>query len=292
MRWNDDGGGLGPDIEDRRGEGGGGGFGFGGGGMRLGCGGIILLGVLSLVFKQNFFALLAPSGGGAPQARVDSRPVAPPPAQEEKRARFVNFVVNDVQKNWDRVFPSLGRNYTHATLVLYRNETRSGCGFAEAQMGPFYCPADRKVYLDMGFFDELSERFGAPGDFAQAYVIAHEFGHHVQTLLGIEGGVRRAMEQRPDQQNALSVRLELQADCLAGVWGHGTAERNILESGDVEKGLAEAAAMGDDRLQRAAGRRVNPESWTHGSASQRTEWFTRGLREGTVGACDTFKSAR
>ncbi len=287
MRWNDDGGGLGPDIEDRRGEGGGG-FGFGGGGLRLGCGGLILLGILSLVFKTNFFALLAPQGG-APVSRVDSRPVAPPP-QEEKRARFVNFVVNDVQKTWDRVFPSLGRNYTHATLVLYREGTRSGCGVADARMGPFYCPADRKVYLDMSFFDELSDRFGAPGEFAQAYVIAHEFGHHVQTLLGIEGSVRRAMEERPGEQNALSVRLELQADCLAGVWGHGTAERNILETGDVERGLAAAAAVGDDRLQRAAGRRVNPESWTHGSAAQRQEWFTRGLRQGTVGACDTFRS--
>ena len=292
MRWNDSGGGLGPDIEDRRGEGGGGGFNFGGGGMRLGCGGIILLGVLSLIFKQNFFALLAPQGGGSPQASVGSRPVAPPSAKEEERARFVNFVVNDVQKTWDQVFPSLGRNYTHATLVLYRDGTRSGCGFAQAQMGPFYCPTDRKVYLDMGFFDELGQRFGAPGDFAQAYVIAHEFGHHVQTLLGIEGGVRKAMEQNPSQEKALSVRLELQADCLAGVWGHGTAERNILENGDVEKGLAAAAAVGDDRLQRASGQRVNPESWTHGSAAQRTEWFTRGLREGTVGACDTFKSAR
>jgi predicted metalloprotease len=291
MRWNDQGGGLGPDIEDRRGEGGGGGFNFGGGGMRLGCGGIILLGVLSLIFKQNFFALLG-GAGGAPQASVESRPVAPPSAREDERARFVNFVVNDVQKTWDRVFPSLGRNYTHATLVLYRDGTRSGCGFAQAQMGPFYCPTDRKVYLDMGFFDELGQRFGAPGDFAQAYVIAHEFGHHVQTLLGIEGGVRRAMEQNPSQEKALSVRLELQADCLAGVWGHGTAERNILENGDVEKGLAAAAAVGDDRLQRAAGQRVNPESWTHGSAAQRTEWFTRGLREGTVGACDTFKSGR
>jgi predicted metalloprotease len=289
MRWSDDGGGLGPDIEDRRGEGGGGGFNFGGGGMRLGCGGIILLGVLSLVFKQNFFALLAPQGG-APQASVGSRPVAPPSAREEERARFVNFVVNDVQKTWDQTFPGLGRNYTHATLVLYRDQTRSGCGFAQAQMGPFYCPTDRKVYLDMGFFDELARRFGAPGDFAQAYVIAHEFGHHVQTLLGIEGKVRRAMEQNPSQEKALSVRLELQADCLAGVWGHGTAERNILENGDVEKGLAAAAAVGDDRLQRAAGQRVNPESWTHGSARQRTEWFTRGLKEGTVGACDTFKS--
>jgi uncharacterized protein len=289
MRWNDDGGGLGPDIEDRRGEGGGG-FGFGGGGMRLGCGGIILLGVLSLIFRQNFFALLDPQGGGP--VAVDSRPVAPPAPQEEKRARFVNFVVNDVQKTWDRIFPGLGRNYTHATLVLYRAGTQSGCGVADARMGPFYCPSDRRVYLDMSFFDELSDRFGAPGEFAQAYVIAHEFGHHVQTLLGIEGQVRRAMEARPAEQNALSVRLELQADCLAGVWGHGTAERNILENGDVEKGLAAAAAVGDDRLQRASGRRVNPESWTHGSASQRTEWFTRGLREGAVGACDTFKSAR
>jgi predicted metalloprotease len=292
MRWSDDGGGLGPDIEDRRGEGGGGGFNFGGGGLRLGCGGIILLGVLSLIFKQNFFALLSPQGGGSPQASVDSRPVAPPSAKEDERARFVKFVVTDVQKTWDQLFPGLGRNYTHATLVLYRDGTRSGCGFAQAQMGPFYCPADRKVYLDMGFFDELSQRFGAPGDFAQAYVIAHEFGHHVQTLLGIEGGVRRAMEQNPSQEKALSVRLELQADCLAGVWGHGTAERNILENGDVEKGLAAAAAVGDDRLQRSAGQRVNPESWTHGSAAQRTEWFTRGLREGTVAACDTFKSGR
>jgi predicted metalloprotease len=289
MRWNDEGGGLGPDIEDRRGEGGGG-FNFGGGGMRLGCGGIILLGVLSLIFKQNFFALLSPQGGSPPAAVDSSRPVAPPSAQEDERARFVNFVVNDVQKNWDQMFPAMGRNYTHAKLVLYRDQTRSGCGYAQAQMGPFYCPADQKVYLDMGFFDELSQRFGAPGDFAQAYVIAHEFGHHVQTLLGIEGRVRRAMEENPRAQNELSVRLELQADCLAGVWGHGTAERNILENGDVEKGLAAAAAVGDDRLQRAAGQRVNPESWTHGSAQQRTEWFTRGLRQGTVGACDTFKS--
>jgi predicted metalloprotease len=294
MRWSDDGGGLGPDIEDRRGEGGGG-FNFGGGGLKLGCGGLILLGILSLVFKTNFFALLSPQAGTPPQAadaRLDTRPVAPPSAEEDQRARFVKFVVTDVQKTWDQTFPGLGRNYTHATLVLYRDATRSGCGFAQAQMGPFYCPEDRRVYLDMGFFDELSQRFGAPGDFAQAYVIAHEFGHHVQTLLGIEGRVRRAMEESPERQNELSVRLELQADCLAGVWGHGTAERNILETGDVEKGLAAAAAVGDDRLQRAAGQRVNPESWTHGSARQRTDWFTRGLREGTVGACDTFQVAR
>ena len=286
MRWSDDGGGLGPDIEDRRGEGGGGFNLGGGGGLRLGCGGIIILGILSLIFKTNFFALLSPQGGAPAPARVDSRPAGPPSAREEERARFVNFVVNDVQKTWDQKFPSMGRNYTHATLVLYRDATRSGCGFAQAQMGPFYCPSDRKVYLDMGFFDELAQRFGAPGDFAQAYVIAHEFGHHVQTLLGIEGQMRRAVDERPDRQNELSVRLELQADCLAGIWGHGTAERNILETGDVEKGLA--AAVGDDRLQRAAGQRVNPESWTHGSASQRTEWFKRGLKDGSVDACNTF----
>ena len=291
MRWNDDGGGLGPDIEDRRGEGGGGGFGFGGGGLRLGCGGIILLGILSLIFKQNFFALLAPSGGGSPQASVDSRPVAPPSAREDERARFVNFVVNDVQKTWDQVFPSLGAT----TRTRRSSSIATARAPAAVRAGP-----DGAVLLSErpeglprhGILRRARAAFRSPGDFAQAYVIAHEFGHHVQTLLGIEGKVRQAMEQRPSEEHALSVRLELQADCLAGVWGHGTAERNILENGDVEKGLAAAAAVGDDRLQRAAGQRVNPESWTHGSASQRTEWFTRGLKDGTVAACDTFKSGR
>jgi len=297
MRWNRDEE-VSPDIEDRRGEGGGGGgFGFGGGGMRLGCGGIIVVGILSLIFKQNFFALFdsssSPQAGRPPAADVTHAgpPVAQSP-QETERVKFVSFVVNDVQKTWDAEFPKLGGTYQHAKLDLYRGAIRSGCGFAESAMGPFYCPEDRKVYLDLGFFDELRSRFGAPGEFAEAYVIAHEFGHHVQTLLGIDEKVRRAQAERPSQKNELSVRLELQADCLAGVWGHATGERNLLEKGDVESGLAAAAAVGDDRLQKEATGRVRPETWTHGSSKSRQEWFMRGFQTGQVGACDTFAQAR
>jgi predicted metalloprotease len=285
MRW--DAGEQSPDIEDRRGEGGG--LGFGGGGFRLGCGGIVLLAILSLVFKKNFFALLDSNSGGP--AAVDITHSGPPVSQsadDRERVKFVSFVVEDVQRTWEKEFPQLGRNYQRAKLVLFRDATRSGCGFAESAMGPFYCPADETVYLDLGFFDELRSRFGAPGRFAEAYVIAHEFGHHVQTLLGTEEKVRRAEAKRPSLKNTLSVRVELQADCFAGVWGHSTDERNLLESGDVESGLAAAAAVGDDRLQRAATSRVNPESFTHGSSKERVEWFRRGFQTGQVGACDTF----
>ena len=297
MRWNRDEE-VSSDIEDRRGEGGGGGgFGFGGGGMRLGCGGIILLGILSLIFKQNFFALLDsnPSPGTARPSATDVTHSGPPVAQssaETERVKFVSFVINDVQKTWEAEFPRLGGTYERAKLVLFRDGTRSGCGFAESAAGPFYCPADRKVYLDLGFFDELRSRFGASGEFAEAYVIAHEFGHHVQTLLGIDEKMRRAQAERPALKNELSVRMELQADCLAGVWGHATGERNILEKGDVESGLAAAAAVGDDRLQKAATGRVRPETWTHGSSKARQEWFLRGFQTGQVGACDTFAQAR
>ena len=289
MRWNE-GGGVSPDIEDRRGEGGG--FRFGGGGFRLGCGGIILLAILSFVFKKNFFALLDPDSGGP--VAVDttrSGPPVPQSAEDQQRVKFVSFVIDDVQRTWEKEFPKLGGTYQHAKLVLFRDATRSGCGFAEAASGPFYCSADQKVYLDLGFFDELRSRFGVSGEFAEAYVIAHEFGHHVQTLLGIDEKVRRAHAERPSMKNELSVRMELQADCLAGVWGHSTGERNILEKGDVESGLAAAAAVGDDRLQKAATGRVSPESWTHGSSKERTEWFTRGFQTGQVGACDTFARA-
>jgi predicted metalloprotease len=290
MRWNEDGG-VSPDIEDRRGEGGGG-FGFGGGGFRLGCGGLILLAVLSLVFKRNFFALLDTNSRGPAAVDVTrSGPPARQSAEEETRVKFVSFVIEDVQRTWEKEFPKLGGNYRRAKLVLFRDATRSSCGFAESAMGPFYCPADGKVYLDLGFFDELRSRFGAPGAFAEAYVIAHEFGHHVQTLLGIEEKVRRAVAERPSLKNDLSVRMELQADCLAGVWGHSTEERHILEKGDAESGLAAAAAVGDDRLQRAATGHIHPESWTHGSSKARTEWFTQGFRTGQVGACDTFARA-
>jgi uncharacterized protein len=290
MRWNE-GGGVSPDIEDRRGEGGG--SRFGGGGFRLGCGGIILLAILSLVFKKNFFALLDPNSGGP--VAVDTTHSGPPvsqSAEDEQRVKFVSFVIEDVQRTWEKEFPKLGGTYQRAKLVLFRDATRSGCGFAEAARGPFYCSADQKVYLDLGFFDELRSRFRVSGEFAEAYIIAHEFGHHVQTLLGIDEKVRRAQAERSSTKNELSVRMELQADCLAGVWGHSTSERNILEKGDVESGLAAASAVGDDRIQKATTGHVSPESWTHGSSKERTEWFTRGFQTGQVGACDTFAQAR
>jgi predicted metalloprotease len=208
---------------------------------------------------------------------------------EKERYEFVKFVVNDVQDTWTAVLPrEADTQYPRATLVLFRDAVRSACGFADAASGPFYCPGDQKIYIDLSFYDDLKSRFGAAGDFAQAYVIAHEYGHHVQNVLGIDSQMRRAQQQRPGMANELSVRLELQADCLAGVWGHSTAQRNILESGDVEAGLNAAAAIGDDRIQRMSGRGVHPEKFTHGSSAQRVEWFRRGLESGRIAACDTF----
>jgi uncharacterized protein len=278
------------DIEDRRGASGGRSGGFGGGGMRIGLGGLIIIGILSLLFKQNFFALLGDLP--ADTAMTDTAPSGPPAtmsAVEKERYEFVKFVVNDVQDTWTAVLPrEADTQYPRATLVLFRDAVRSACGFADAASGPFYCPGDQKIYIDLSFYDDLKSRFGAAGDFAQAYVIAHEYGHHVQNVLGIDNQMRRAQQQRPGMANELSVRLELQADCLAGVWGHSTAQRNILESGDVEAGLNAAAAIGDDRIQRMSGRGVHPEKFTHGSSAQRVEWFRRGLESGRIAACDTF----
>jgi hypothetical protein len=288
MRWTP--GGKSEDIEDRRGETPAGG-GFGGGGMRLGLGGFLVLAVLSIVFKQDFFALL--SGGPeasvapAPSASTRPGPSALSRASEDQRVQFVSFVLDDAQKTWGRL---LEGKYERAKLVLFTGAIDSACGFASAASGPFYCPGDRKVYIDLAFYDALQRRFGAPGEFAEAYVVAHELGHHVQNLLGIEREMRRAQESRPDLANSLLVRLELQADCLAGVWGHSTNERGILESGDVESGLNAAAAIGDDRLQRSAGRGVHPESFTHGSSAQRVRWFRRGLETGNIAGCDTFRA--
>ena len=288
MQWTPGGGGG--DLEDRRDESGGGGSGFGGfggfGGMRLGLGGILILGVLSLVFRENFFSLLSDGGG-----RVSAPPVRNEQLDEAEKplVEFVKFVLNDVQANWDRELPrQTGRPYRHAKLVLYRDAYPSACGTADSAVGPFYCPSDEKVYLDLGFFHELKQRFGAPGEFAEAYVIAHEFGHHIQKVTGIEPRVRRLQQGRPDQRNELSVSLELQADCLAGVWGHSTQERGIVDQSDVRDGLNAAAAVGDDRLQRMASGQVAPESFTHGSSAQRTQWFQKGLEEGRVSACNTF----
>src|SRR5215831_3748177 len=255
MRWTP--GGTSDDIEDRRDQsGGGGGFGFGG--MRLGLGGLLILFVLSLIFRQNFFALLGGGEGPSTGSTVSGPPDTARDEAEKPLVQFVSFVLDDTQKTWEQLLPQqAGVPYRHAKLVLFRNSTASGCGGAESATGPFYCPADEKVYIDLGFYDELKQRFGAPGEFAQAYVLAHEVGHHVQKLVGIEAKVRQLQEQNPRQQNALSVRMELQADCLAGVWAKTTEQRNILESGDVESALGAAAAVGDDRIARMSGRRVS-----------------------------------
>ncbi|MCC6763027.1 MAG: zinc metallopeptidase [Deltaproteobacteria bacterium] len=276
MRWTP--GGRSEDLEDRRGT---------GGGLRIGVGGAILLLVLSLATGQNFFSILGAGSGIDSGGREASGPYQSSP-DEEQLVEFVSFVLDDVQGTWEQTFPVAARNYRKTKLVLFTDTVRSGCGFAESAMGPFYCPADEKVYIDLGFYRELRERFGAPGDFAQAYVIAHEIGHHVQNVLGLSERVREMQQRRPDAANQLSVLLELQADCFAGIWAHSTRQRDILERGDVEEGIGAAAAVGDDRIQKQAGARVNPETWTHGSSEQRVEWFRRGMERGTVADCNTF----
>ena len=282
MRWTP--GEPNPDVEDMRGSsGGGGGFGVG----RIGIGGFVVLLLLSLIFHRNFFALL---GGGAPAGSpaAQTAPANVSPA-EAKQADFVGAVLRDVQDTWTQLLPAQANvPYRHAKLDLFRRGIRSGCGYAQTEMGPFYCPADEKVYIDLGFYQELQDRFGASGDFAQAYVIAHEVGHHVQKLLGISDKVEQAQQQNPRQAKALSVRLELQADCFAGVWAHSTQQRNILEAGDIDEALNAASAVGDDRIQKQTTGQVNPETWTHGSAAQRSQWFKTGFDSGKIQSCDTF----
>jgi hypothetical protein len=260
-------------VEDRRGS-----IVTGG---RLGLGGIVLIGILSLVFRQNLFDVV---GGSGTTTQAPSEQVAERQAAEKPLERVAVGTFNDAQKFWGA---NVGQ-YRDAKLVLFWDETQSGCGEAGSQMGPFYCSADQRVYIDLGFYQELARRFGAPGDFAQAYVIAHEVGHHVQNMLGLSERVQRLSQRDPSQRNALSVRIELQADCYAGVWGHSAAQRKMLEPGDVEGGLRAAAAVGDDKLQQMAGRRVAPETFTHGSAADRSRWFRRGFDQGDPKACDTF----
>jgi predicted metalloprotease len=279
MRWTP--GGVSSDVEDRRGS-----SGFGIGGAPLGIGGAVILLILSLVFGRNLF-----TSGAVQQQPAANQPTAQT-AEERRQVEFVSFVLDDAQATWENVLADQARTpYRHAKVVLFRDATESACGYAQTASGPFYCPEDEKVYIDLAFYSELRERFGAPGDFAQAYVLAHEIGHHAQKILGIEPKVHAAMEDDPRHARELSVRLELQADCLAGMWGHSTQQRKILESGDVEEGLAAAAAVGDDRLQRMAGKRVNPDSFTHGSSQQRVQWFRRGFDSGRIGDCDTFNGA-
>ena len=283
MDWQS--GGMSSDIEDRRGDsGGGGGFNIGGGG--IGIVGFLILLVISLVTGRNFIGAFFGAGTPTQQVRQQTPEQS---AAEDRDAHLVSFTLDDVQKTWTQIFQQKGfPPYTHAKLVLFRGATYSGCGTAQAATGPFYCPADQKVYIDLDFWDDLKRFGGSTADFAQAYVIAHELGHHVQNLVGTERKVRRLQQQDPSQQNHLSVDTELQADCYAGVWGHSAQERGIVQPGDMDAALSAAAAVGDDHLQKMAGRAVTPENWTHGSSSQRETWFKRGFDSGDPSACNTF----
>jgi len=261
-------------------------------GASLGIGGILVVLAISYFTGVDPRQILSLVGGI--QQSTSQPPAADVPARTgppvDQMGRFASVVLGSTEDVWKGVFQRGGKSYTEPKLVLFSEAVDSACGYTTAAVGPFYCPGDSKVYLDLSFFHELETRFGAPGDFAQAYVIAHEVGHHVQNLLGVSDQVTRLQQRGSKQQaNALSVRLELQADCLAGMWGHfANAERKLIEPGDVEEGLAAAAAIGDDRLQRDAGQRVQPESWTHGSSEQRVRWFKQGLQAGSIEACDTF----
>ena len=282
MKWTP--GGESEDIEDRRDTGGGGIGGSGIGGIHLGLGGTVIVLILSVVFKTNLFTLFSGGPVGTPAAATTTNQAND--AGEEPEVKFVSFVLDDVQKTWTALLPAYGAQYRHAKLVLFRNSTASACGGAQSATGPFYCPGDEKVYIDLGFFEELKTRFGAPGEFAQAYVIAHELGHHVQKILGIEAQARRL--QQGANANASSVKMELQADCFAGIWANSTESRNIINQSDIDAGLRAAAAVGDDRLQKMATGHVSPETFTHGSSAQRMDWFKRGLSSGKIPSCDTW----
>ncbi|MDE1152071.1 MAG: neutral zinc metallopeptidase [Micavibrio sp.] len=277
------------DIEDRREDSGSGGGGFGGGGV--GIVGVLVLLVVSLITGRNYLGAFLHGGGAqtAPSAETQREVPRSMSTQEEDRdAHLISWTLNDVQKFWTGNFEQHGREYTHAKLVLFRNQTYSGCGTAESATGPFYCPADQKVYIDLGFWDELKKFGGSTADFAQAYVIAHELGHHVQNLLGTEEKVQRLMRAEPSEKNHLSVDLELQADCYAGVWAHSAQQRGVIHDADIHDALSAAAAVGDDHLQKMSGRSVSPESWTHGSSQQRETWFKRGFTGGDLSSCNTF----
>jgi predicted metalloprotease len=277
-------------VVDRRGRSFGG---IGGAGIPLPVGGgigAVLLVVAFIAFQMCTGSAAIPTdslddlgsaGGGA----TGSSEIDP----EDELAQFVDAVFDDVQITWDEdIFGPSGRRYEFTELVRFSGATQSGCGAASSATGPFYCPLDRLVYFDFGFFRELARRFGAPGDFAQAYVIAHEVAHHVQTLLGTNAAVQQESRENPDSANDLYVRLELQADCFAGVWGYSVAQRGILEQGDLEEGLTAAAAVGDDRIQQQTQGRIDPETFTHGTSEQRVEWFRRGFESGDPADCDTF----
>ncbi|HEY7410155.1 MAG TPA: neutral zinc metallopeptidase [Vicinamibacteria bacterium] len=284
MRWQ--GGRQSTNVIDARG---------GGGWMRpaggIGCGGFLVVIVIALLTGADPSALLRLLGGTGTGAPAEA-PAAPPGgAPQDQLGRFASVVLADTEDTWQAIFARSGSRYEAPQLVLFNGSVGSACGYASAAVGPFYCPADRRLYLDLTFFEEMARRLQAPGDFAQAYVIAHEVGHHVQNLTGLAGQVRDAQQRSRSKAdaNALSVRMELQADCLAGVWAyHAHRERSLLEPGDVEEGLQAAAAIGDDTLQRRGAGHVQPESWTHGSSEQRVTWLRRGMESGDPGRCSTL----
>ena len=275
-------------VEDRRDDGGSSGGGLGGRSIGIGTIVVALLG--GWAFGINPITILNILSGGTPPAQVQQAPAQRPPA-DDRMGKFVSTVLADTEDVWKDVFAKGGATYKEPRLVLFRGRIGTGgCGTGESAMGPFYCPADQKVYIDLAFYETLTKRLGAPGDFAQAYVIAHEVGHHVQNLLGISGKMDQMRSRVSKTEfNALSVRLELQADCFAGVWAHhAQSQRQILQQGDVEEAMNAAAKIGDDALQRASGGAVVPESFTHGTSAQRQKWFDTGLKTGSVKACDTF----
>lgn len=285
MRWEDER--RSENIEDRRG------MSFGGPGVRLGGLGVVVVLAVSLFTGIDPGALLGMLEGGAPTQQVQQVPTGAPSAND-RQADFVAAVLGSTEDTWGRIFADRGARYEPPRLVLFDNATPSACGMGQAAMGPFYCPGDRKVYIDLHFFRELDQRFGAPGDFARAYVVAHEVGHHVQNLVGTAEKVDRARARGSrGGANSLQVRMELQADCYAGVWARNADQsRKLLEPGDVEEGLRAAAAIGDDTLQRQAQGRVAPESWTHGSSAQRVRWFRTGYDSGQLESCNTFSAAQ
>jgi predicted metalloprotease len=278
-------------VEDRRDDAGGG---FGGllGGRSIGIGTIVVALVGGWIFGINPLTILGLLSGGSPPAQVQQQGPAHRPPADDRMAAFVSTVLADTEDVWKDVFAKGGGTYREPHLVLFRGATQTACGQGQAVMGPFYCPGDQKVYIDLGFYETLKNRLGAPGEFAQAYVIAHEVGHHVQNLLGISAKMDQMRGRISKvEYNALSVKLELQADCFAGVWAnHAQSARQILEQGDVESAMNAAAKIGDDALQRSSGGAVVPESFTHGTSAQRQRWFDAGLKTGNIKACDTFSA--
>jgi predicted metalloprotease len=289
MRWDDSH--ESPDVIDRRGE-----EPLRAGGdvggllfllpwlLRTPFGWVIIVGAIVFYVARGFLGGIA---ANVPRAHGGSLPQSGE-ATENREAHFVGFVLDDVQATWEQQFSAMGRPYRHAKLVIYNDSTATGCGDGDAATGPFYCPVDQHVYIDLGFFRELTGKLGARGQFAQAYVVAHEMGHHVQKLLGVSDRVERM--RHTAGANGASVRLELQADCFAGIWARSTEQRNLLEAGDIDSAIGAATAVGDDRLQRMATGTVSPESWTHGSSAERVRWFRRGLESGSISTCDTFSA--